>query len=66
MQNANASSVKICILIANLVTMLFPPIPLWFAQGSMSWALTYFFGSGILLVLSMFVLRSLDGPVGEE
>ncbi len=66
MQDANASSAKVWVLIANLIMMLFPPIHLWFAQGSMSWALTYFFGSGILLVLSMLLLRLLDGSVGEE
>lgn len=54
------------ILVANLTIMLFPPIHLFFARGSMPMALFYFFGSGIFLVISMMVLRAIDPNTGEE
>jgi hypothetical protein len=46
--------------------MLFPPIHLFFANGSMTMALVYFFGSGLLLVGSMMMLRSMGGNRGKE
>ncbi|WP_159717606.1 hypothetical protein [Geminicoccus flavidas] len=54
------------ILIVNLIIMLFPPIHLFFAGGSMTMALVYFFGSGLILVGSMMVLRSMGDNRGEE
>lgn len=54
------------LLIANLVIMLFPPIHLVMANGSMSLALTYFIGAPAVLVASMFVLGWLDGTKDAE
>jgi len=54
------------ILIVNLIIMLFPPIHLFFAGGSMPMALVYFFGSGLVLVGSMAMLRSMGPQRGEE
>jgi uncharacterized membrane protein len=54
------------ILIVNLIIMLFPPIHLFFVRGSMAMALVYFFGSGLLLVGSVMMLRSMAGNRGEE
>ena len=53
------------LLILNLVIMLFPPIPLFFARGSMSMALFYFMGSGIFLVASVLWLQHRSGARGE-
>ena len=54
------------ILIINLLIMLFPPIHLFFAGGSMGMALFYFLGSGLFLVGSMIALRSMGDNRGEE
>ncbi|WP_191060535.1 hypothetical protein [Geminicoccus harenae] len=60
------SAVERWILIINLIIMLFPPIHLFFAGGSMTMALAYVFGSGLLLVSSMVLLRSIGDNRGEE
>jgi hypothetical protein len=65
MQQDN-STIQRWILIVNLLIMLFPPIHLFFANGSMTMALVYFFGSGLILVGSMVVLRAMDANQGEE
>lgn len=62
----DSSNTKRFVLIINLIIMLFPPIHLFFANGSMPMALTYFFGSGLILTVSMVVLRSLGRNAGEE
>ena len=54
------------LLIANLVIMLFPPIHLVMANGSMNLALIYFIGGPAVLVASMFVLGWLDGTNDAE
>ena len=59
-------NLKRAILIINLIMILFPPIHLWFADGSMNKALLYFAGSGILVILSLLLLRSIDGPGSED
>lgn len=65
MQQDN-STVERWVLIVNLLIMLFPPIHLFFANGSMTMALVYFFGSGLILVGSMVALRSMGANRGEE
>ena len=65
MRQGNSSAEK-WVLLVNLLIMLFPPIYLSFASGSMKLALTYFFGSGLILVLSMILLRSMSANTGEE
>lgn len=59
-QTTHAFAYK-ALLIANLVIMLFPPIHLVMANGSMKLALIYFIGAPAVLVVSMFVLGWLDG-----
>ncbi len=54
------------VLIVNLVVMFFPPIHLGMANGDMSTALLYFFGSPVLVVVSLFVLAKLDPAYNEE
>ncbi|MBE2275493.1 MAG: hypothetical protein IAE87_04265 [Rhodobacteraceae bacterium] len=66
MQQKKSKTIATGILIANLLIMLFPPIHLGMAKGSMPMALTFFLGSGLILVLSMVVLRSLDASGTEE
>ena len=46
------------VLIFNLVLMLFPPIHLYFASGSIDMALLFFLGSGAMLVLTMLHMQS--------
>lgn len=55
-----------CVLFANLGLMLLPPVHDVFVHGSMPLALTYFFGSGLILIASMLVLRARDAHAGEE
>ncbi|MGN6753832.1 MAG: hypothetical protein ACTHJJ_14920 [Intrasporangium sp.] len=44
----------------NLAIMLFPPIHLLMAGGSMNLALVYFIGSPLVLIASMLLLTRLD------
>lgn len=66
MKHESHSQMVWWILVANLTIMLFPPIHLFFASGSMPMALFFFFGSGILLVISMMVLRAIDPSTEKE
>lgn len=50
----------VAILVTNLVVFLFPPIHLVMNEGDMIHALIYFLGAPIVLVISMFVLLTID------
>lgn len=59
-------SLKKWILVINLMVMIFPPIHLWFTDGSMTRSLIYFYGSGVVLIVSMVILRAIDTTTVKE
>jgi len=60
------NSSYITLLAINLIIMLFPPIHLAMANGSMKSALVYFIGAPAILVISMFVLNHWSSSDGIE
>ena len=66
MTNDARSPLGRAVLWLNVIIMLFPPIHLTMASGSMPRALLYFLGSGAFLVVSMFWLASGDDKSEEE
>ncbi|MDE2395504.1 MAG: hypothetical protein KGM91_08685 [Burkholderiales bacterium] len=54
----------VALLALNLVIMLFPPIYLGMAHGDRVLAMTYFIGSPLVLIASMFVLSARERRSG--